>query len=77
MSLWQFYFGWYQGAVYSNLIASGLCAGLVYWRARVHLRRQREAHDQKHAKTHELLESLHRRLDAVLEDHSDDLEGDG
>lgn len=41
MSLWEFYFGWYQGAVYSNLLASGICAGLVWWRARVHLRHVR------------------------------------
>jgi len=42
--MWAFYFGWYQGAVYSNLLASALCAGLVWWRARVHLRRQGQRH---------------------------------
>ena len=40
--MWMFYFGWYQGAVYSNLLASAICAGLVWWRARVHLRRASE-----------------------------------
>lgn len=65
MSIWDFYFGWFQGAVYSNLLASGLCAGLVYWRGRVHLRRQHEMHEAKHAETHELLRSLHEKVDAA------------
>jgi hypothetical protein len=37
-----FYFGWYQGAVYSNLLASGICSLLVLWRAKVHIRRGHE-----------------------------------
>lgn len=45
MTLWQFYFGWYQGAVYSNLLASAICtalaAGVTVWRVRVHHERTR------------------------------------
>lgn len=32
MSVLTFYFGWPDGAVWSNLLASAICAGLVYWR---------------------------------------------
>jgi hypothetical protein len=31
------YFGWPAGAVYSNLLASAICAVLVYWRLRVQM----------------------------------------
>lgn len=52
-TIWGFYFGWYQGAVYSNLLASGICAALVWWRARVHLARAREQHARHLADQHE------------------------
>lgn len=84
MTTLSFYFGLPDGAVYSNLIASaitgGLTGALVLWRARVHLRRHAEAHAlaqaQHHARTHELLTSLHARLDGVL-GAGDDLDGEG
>lgn len=67
---WLFYFGWYQGAVYSNLIASAVCSGaaatVVLWRTRVHLRRHQAARDRQHAKTHRLLERLHEQLDIPM-----------
>lgn len=81
MNLWSFYFGWYQGAVYSNLLASGICAAgavaVAVWRARVHLERHREAvaaeravsdaaHAERHARTHELLASIHERLSVEM-----------
>jgi hypothetical protein len=31
------YFGWPAGAVYSNLLASAICAGLVWWRLRARM----------------------------------------
>ena len=53
--MWNFYFGWYQGAVYSNLLASGLCAGLVWWRARVHLKRHARKQTELHEETRRVL----------------------
>ena len=51
MSVLAFYFGWPLGAVWSNLLASVICAGAVWWwvRARMiahHLEQmaQRERH---------------------------------
>ena len=32
MSILSFYFGWPDGAVWSNLLASAICAVLVWWR---------------------------------------------
>jgi len=32
-----YYFGWFQGAVWSNLLASAICAGLVWWRLRARM----------------------------------------
>lgn len=34
VSVLAFYFGWPEGAVYSNLLASAICAGLIWWRLR-------------------------------------------
>ena len=34
MSIVHFYFGWPDGAVWSNLVASVICAGFVWWRLR-------------------------------------------
>jgi len=31
------YFGWPAGAVYSNLIASVICAGVVWWRVKARM----------------------------------------
>ena len=62
MSPWSVHFGWPDGDVYGNLIASGICAGLVYWRARIHLRREVARHAEQHARTHVLLEQLHEHL---------------
>lgn len=85
--MWSFYFGWYQGAVYSNLIASGICAGLVWWRARIHLQRQRDAftarldadrqaHAERHAVTHRLLAEMHQRMDTAGFDRAPNDGGD-
>lgn len=79
-TIWGFYFGWYQGAVYSNLLASGICAALVWWRARVHVARAREQHARHLADQHEAtrahlaehaealagqIAAVHARLDAL------------
>ena len=37
VSVLGFYFGWPEGAVYSNLLASAICAGLVWWRLRARI----------------------------------------
>ena len=37
MSVLNLYFGWPAGAVYSNLLASAICAGLVWWRLRARM----------------------------------------
>ena len=37
MSVLALYFGWPAGAVYSNLLASAICAGLVWWRLRARM----------------------------------------
>jgi hypothetical protein len=52
LSILHFYFGWPDGAVYSNLIASVVCVGLAWWRLRVqsiahHLERMTQA-DRHH-----------------------------
>lgn len=60
--MFAFYFAWYQGAVYSNLLASGICAGVVWWRARVHLRRARETRSE------DLAEQLAKHRQAVADD---------
>ncbi len=67
MTVWGFYFGWYQGAVYSNLLASAICTGLVYWRAKIHLRRQAE----QHARTHALLLRIHEHLGVDIPEEGD------
>jgi flagellar biosynthesis/type III secretory pathway M-ring protein FliF/YscJ len=35
VSVFLFYFGWPDGAVWSNLLASLVCVGLAWWRLRV------------------------------------------
>jgi hypothetical protein len=35
VSILAFYFGWPDGAVWGNLIASVVCVGLAWWRLRV------------------------------------------
>ena len=37
MSVLAFYFGWPLGAVWSNLLASAICALLVWWRVRARM----------------------------------------
>ena len=37
MSVLRLYFGWPAGAVYSNLLASAICAALVWWRLRARM----------------------------------------
>jgi hypothetical protein len=37
VSVLNLYFGWPAGAVYSNLLASAICAGLVWWRLRARM----------------------------------------
>lgn len=43
---WSFFFGWYQGGVYSNLIASAVTGGgaaaFTLWRVRRHHERTRD-----------------------------------
>jgi hypothetical protein len=35
VSVFLFYFGWPDGAVWSNLLASLVCVGMAWWRLRV------------------------------------------
>ncbi len=37
VSVLGFYLGWPEGAIYSNLLASAICAGLVWWRLRARI----------------------------------------
>ena len=37
MHVLDLYFGWPAGAVYSNLVASAICAVLVWWRLRARM----------------------------------------
>lgn len=37
MSVLAFYFGWPLGAVWSNLLASAICAAFVWWRVRTRM----------------------------------------
>lgn len=37
MGILHFYFGWPDGAVWSNLLASLICAGVVWWRLHVRM----------------------------------------
>jgi hypothetical protein len=37
MSVLHFYFGWPDGAVYSNLVASAICSVLIWWRLRARI----------------------------------------
>jgi hypothetical protein len=37
VSILAFYFGWPLGAVYSNLLASVICAAFVWWRVRARM----------------------------------------
>lgn len=37
MSVLLYYFRWYDGAVWSNLLASAICAGIVWWRLRARI----------------------------------------
>lgn len=72
MSAWSIHFGWPAGDVWGNLLASGICAAVVYWRARIHLRRQAAHHAEQHARTHAMLEQIHEHLgiDAPEEDQA-------
>jgi hypothetical protein len=38
--IWDLYFGYPSGAVYSNLIASVICVGMAWWRLRAQNVRQ-------------------------------------
>ena len=40
------WFAWPDGGVWSNLVASGITGGLVWWRARVHIHRVHKAHTE-------------------------------
>ncbi len=42
MTVLAFYFGWPLGAVWSNLLASAICAGLVWWQMTQAERHHRE-----------------------------------
>lgn len=71
MTVWQFYFGWYQGAVYSNLLASAICTGLAatvtVWRVRVHHERTR-AENAAHREAVEAALTEHRTATAAVGD---------
>ncbi len=56
---WSTHFGWPDGDVWGNLIASAVCFALAALPLRALWRR----HTAKHAETHRLLRELHARLD--------------
>jgi hypothetical protein len=37
VSVLHYYFGWSEGAVWSNLVASAICAAFVWWRLRARI----------------------------------------
>ena len=37
MSVLAFFFRWYDGAVWSNLVASVICVGVAWWRIRARM----------------------------------------
>ena len=37
MSVLHFYFGWPDGAVWSNLVASAICSVVIWWRLRARI----------------------------------------
>jgi hypothetical protein len=71
VTFWSFYFAWYQGGVYGNLIASALTGALTaaftLWRIRrhhEHTRRENQQHrdDLTQHVTRELA-ALHAKID--------------
>ena len=55
MSVVLFYFGWPDGAVWSNLLASVICAGVVWWRLRARMiahHAEQLAQSARHHKEH-------------------------
>lgn len=71
MTFWSFFFGWYQGAVYSNLLASTICttlaAAVTVWRVRVHHERTR-AENAEHREAIETALAEHRDATAAVSD---------
>ena len=60
---------WFVGQVWPNLVASGICTGIVWWRARVHLSRHRTAAEERHVALlagHNDLMDSHNRLLSFL-----------
>ena len=39
---------WFVANVWPNLVASAICAGLVWWRARIHLARHKAEAEGRH-----------------------------
>ena len=60
---------WFISQVWPNLVASGICAAVVWWRARVHLGRHRQAQEDRHLAllhAHNDLTEQHHRLLSFL-----------
>jgi hypothetical protein len=66
VSVFLFYFGWPDGAVWSNLLASLVCVGLAWWR----LRAKSVAH---HAEQLAQEARHHRELMAAQQSHHDEM----
>ena len=43
---------WFVGNVWPNLVASGICTAIVWWRARIHLRRHHDRIEAAHRRRH-------------------------
>lgn len=76
-AIFLYYFGWPQGQVYSNLIASAICAGLLWWRLHrqgalqhVEALAQAARHHRERLEQHE---DLRRHVSAQLSAHCADL----
>lgn len=48
---------WFWADVWPNLVASGICTAIVWWRARIHLSRHRDTRDTQHQQILEALTS--------------------
>jgi hypothetical protein len=52
MNIWHYFFSWYDGSVWPNIVASGITGSLAYWRLRKHQKKH-------HAASMTKLEAIH------------------
>lgn len=62
--MWHYFFHWYDGAVWSNVVADMLWVGLGYLFAKKHLTRihkRLDTQDKLYALTHKKIKDLHNK----------------